>query len=152
MANGSGNVSNILSIGGFDAAENLTIPESNGPGYFTLYAQVGTSGMFSPFFRDGVQYQVATGKTCKVTKILATCTTTGESFQLVSATATFAANAASITGGVYQLGAAGLYIPNTTTALVAIGYSLTYQFTALTFPGFQANSGGSSVMLICKEV
>jgi hypothetical protein len=59
MANSSGNVSNIVGLGGVDASSNLTIPEANSQGYFSLCVGVGTSGgNFSPFYKNGVLYQV----------------------------------------------------------------------------------------------
>ena len=151
MANGSGNVSSILSLGGVDAGLNLTIPEANSPGYFTLYAtDVGvSSGNYSPFYKNGAIYQVSAGKTCQVVTVLTFGTATDRG-QLVYSLTTFAINASTITSGVFQCGAAGNYMFTNFSGTVPTSWAVTYSFPQNSFPGVQSNT--IPFILICKEV
>jgi hypothetical protein len=152
MAGGSANVSNIVSFGGYETTSNLTLPESNPAGYFTIYAQC-LGGTFYAFFRNGVQYQVGLGKTCKVVRITAWSSTASAQFQVASSTATFSQGAGSITGPVYQFGAISLTgMICSPTASVAVGYSMPYDFTSQTYPCAQSNTSGVNIALLCKEV
>src|ERR1700676_4640624 len=111
MANSSGNVNNIVGLGGVDTSSNLTIPEANAQGYFSLSFGTGTAaGSFSPFFKNGVLYQVTNGKTCVVVHVIVTGPTAANSVQLVHSLTTFTFNAGSITSGAYQGGAAAQYV------------------------------------------
>lgn len=61
MANGSGNVTNIVGLGGVDSTSNLTIPEANAQGYFSLNVGIPSltsSGYFCPLYKGGLLYQV----------------------------------------------------------------------------------------------
>lgn len=157
-ATGSGNVSNVLSLGGVSNSSNLIIPESNSQGYFTLYTSgiAITSGNVAPLYKNGVAYQVTAGKTFKISKV---CLASGAapvfSYQLLTATAPFAANAtaASLTGPVYQSGVAGGYAyQNSASAGSYTCFDTTWDMAASTYAGYQSNSTNNSVMVIGKEI
>ena len=159
MAQSSGNVSNVLGIGGVSVssaplAPDLLVAESNTQGYFTLFAGKSmTSGNFYILYKNGVAYQVPNGKTCKVVGVIATCSAANSSFQLCSATASFAEGAGTITGGVYQAGASTNAALFTGAGYAYTRFSVLYDFASDTYPAIQA--GGSyvyNIALICKEV
>jgi hypothetical protein len=153
MAQSSGNVSNIVSFGGVDTSSNLTIPEANSQGYFSLFGFASSAGGFWNFYKNGVAYQVTSGKTCMVTSISITPSVSVLNILLASSTATFTPGASTITGGVYQFGGATLYALNGgPTANVTVRYSVPYSFASLTYPCVAANQGGiNQIILICKE-
>jgi hypothetical protein len=157
-ATGSGNVSNVLTLGGVSNLGNLVIPEANSQGYFALYTSgvAITSGNVAPLYKNGVAYQVTAAKTFKTTKI---CVASGAApvfnYQLITATASFAANAttASLTGPVYQSGAAGGYsLMNAAAAGVYTCFDATFDMAASTYAGYQSNSTNNSVIVIGKEI
>lgn len=157
MSQGSGNVSNVLGLGGAPSsttASNLTIPENNSQGYFTLYmGKGGTVSDYYILYKNGTAYQVTSGKTCYVVGIGMNAPGSGNNIQLISATAPFADGASSITGGVYQGGASGNYPVLQGAAGTWVYYPTTFQFAASTYAGIQA--GGTAnpygVYVICKE-
>ena len=56
-ATGSGNVSNILQLGGGNTSSNLNVAEPNSQGYFTLYGGANsnlTNANFAPLYKNGV--------------------------------------------------------------------------------------------------
>lgn len=107
---------------------------------FSLYGGDGgalTATDFYPFYKNGVAYQVTAGKTAYCFNFTAN-NAAAASFQFVSATASFAFGAASITGGVHMGGAAGKYpLESGASANVVVSIPGTYTFGASTFPGFQ---------------
>ena len=152
MSQGSGNVSNIVNLGGVDTSNNLTIPEANTQGYFSLSARANAgTGTYSPFYKNGVLYQVTNGTTCKVVRVVYVAGDAGLA-QLVHSLTTFAINAASITSGVFQGGAAANYVFSSPTASVPAPYSIEYDFPSQSYPGIQTSSGAGIVHVICKEV
>jgi hypothetical protein len=153
MAQSSGNVSNIVSFGGVDSSSNLTIPEANSQGYFSLTNGGGVaSGNFGPFYKNGVLYQVTSGKTCMVVSVTLICPAANSGFQFVSSGTTYATNAGSITSGTYQGGAAANYGMYAVTAYVPAHYAIPYSFVSLSYPGLQTNGNSGQAYLICKEV
>lgn len=146
-ATGSGNVTNVVNLGGINSTSNLAIPESNSQNYITLSSNAaGTAGNFYPLYKNGAAYQVTAGKTFYVTKVCVMALTTANStLQLLSATASFAYGATSLTGGVFQGGASTpatqLPLYTGTTAGAYQCYDMSYQFAASTYPGWE--SGGS---------
>jgi hypothetical protein len=157
MSNGSGNISNVLNLGGFNATPGgLVIPEANTQGYFGLYAGL-TSGTntYAPFIKNGTIYQVTPGKICYVVGFAFLSGTVGDRCQLISATATFANGASTLTGAIYQGGApggtGGFYIYDIQTAYVPVQSFFPYQFASETYPGFQGTAANTSVILLCKE-
>jgi hypothetical protein len=135
---------NALQLGGIVNSDNLVIPEANSQGYFTLYTNDGTKTgtHYGAFYKNGVAYQVTAGKTFQVTKICIATVAANTTFQLMSATASFAENAASVTGGVYQSGVAAGNSLQSTAANTYVCYGSTYSFAASTYPGFGA--GGTT--------
>lgn len=153
MASGSGNISNVVQFGGTDSTSNLLIPEANSQGYFSLNMPGGnlSNGNYGPFFKNGVLYQVSSGKTCFVVHITYTNASNGNQMQLVYSMTTFAANASSITSGFYEGGAAGAYVHFVSSAYIPAGFAQPYSFPSLSFPGAQFSIGGGGITLICKE-
>lgn len=155
-ATGSGNVSNVLTLGGSDNNANLNINESNSQGYFTVYlGGTITAGNFSPFYKDGTAYQVTAGKTFQVVKICLFSDTTVAKEQLVTSTASIAANTAvALTSPKYQGGATTLYTHiSSVTTYESRCFNSTWAASASTFIGLQ---GGTSavfyVQLLGKEI
>jgi hypothetical protein len=115
--------------------------ELNSNGFFSLYAHNagGTPGNVSPFYKNGVIYQVpGTAITCSRVKVWGD--TAGNRAQLLHATSTFAINAttASLSGGaVYQGGISTGYIYNTVAANSWNYFDDFYTFPANSWPGFQ---------------
>jgi len=149
-----------ITLGGADTYPgNLVIPESNigsTGGYFTVMAGSASEGAgdFYPFWKNGVAYQVTSGKTAYCTALMFAGGQAFNTMQLVSATATFANGASSLTGGVYYCGAAGNYCLGSGTAANTynpMGVSQT--FAATTWPGIQTQATGQiySVLMSCKE-
>ena len=116
-------------------------------GIFSLY--VGgtlTAGNYYPLYRNGVAYQVTSGKTAYCFDITSLCTNASYSGQLFSATASFASGAASITGGVYQCGVTpGYCIVSSPTASTTTVVPGVYSFGSGTYPGFVAYTGSTPV-------
>lgn len=160
MAQSSSNVSNILSLGaaGSTAIPLLVIPEANTQSYFTLYGGGSVNNnTFSPFYKNGVAYQVTSGKTCKVVGVVMAASSTGAFWQLCSATAAITPNTGSLTGPVYQLGATSLvaFMASPASAGLRTSECVTYDFAQNTYPGWQNVLNGNMVFwlaLICKEV
>lgn len=150
--NGSGNVSNVVGLIGAQSATTVApqviasfgIPA--GVSVFSIYAgdwtASVTSGNFYPFYKNGSAYQVSSGKTATCFNITMLINGSG-SIQLMSATASFAFNASSVTGGVYQGGASGRAVITNGSFTGGIPLTIpgTYQFTSLTYPGYQVGSG-----------
>lgn len=141
--NGSGNVSNVLGLGSFGSvgpSSFISIPST--ATVFTIFAgdsSTVTTGNFYPFYKDGVAFQAgANGTRCFNLVIIPT--TANTSIQLVSATASFAFNAGSLTGGVFQGGATGKYLVPTQAAATQTTWSGIYKFGASTYGGFQAGN------------
>lgn len=137
---------------------SIVIP-SNDTTWFTLYTgllSVG-NGVTYPFKKNGVIYQVTAGKSAYCTSIRHRVGSASGGFQLLSATATFAdaATTASLTGPVYQCGAAATYcMAGSTTANTIMNESIMYKFGAATWPGIQASDNTQlyHVALHCHEL
>lgn len=154
-ATGSGNISNVLNLGGVSKETNLTINEPNSQGYFTLYGgnSAPTAGNYIPLYKDGTAYQVGSGKTFKVIKICYFNSTGAVGFQLVAATAPIANDAATITGGVYMNGVASLYPMRSEAANVYTCFGTTYSIAQNLYVGLQQNTGTPhSVLVVGKEI
>jgi ribosomal protein L21 len=145
-------------IGGIDSVGGGIIVPANDTTYFAIFAGVlsSSTGNFYPFYKNGTQYQVTTGKTCRVEQInLCSTANTNLELQLVSSLTSYAQNAASITSGTYQGGAVSISAMNTgPTANVFRLFQVPYEFGALSYPGFQAlnNTQAYRVILICREI
>jgi hypothetical protein len=174
--NGSGNVSATAMFGNIGATNisdpgSATVPESyigasSGPSYFMLHAssnnQTTGANSFFPFYRDGVLYQVGNGAGSVKTYCVSLqwwASATNSSFQIVSATATFANNASSLTGPIYEGGVSGVGMHNSLGAPIMQNEGITFTFgtgsnsVTHTWPGVQINvvSTGMSIHLLCKE-
>jgi hypothetical protein len=130
-------------------SQSLSIPLSSLSGtgvngVFSLYMGQGvTGGDFYILYKNGVAYQVPSGKSAYCFNVTAGDSTTGL-FQLASATASFSNGAASITGGVYQCGVSGVScLAAGPTAYVAGAVSSSYVFASNTFPAVDAANGGT---------
>jgi hypothetical protein len=110
---------------------------------FTLYAGTlsnGGSNVHYPFYKNGSKYQVTSGKRFIVSSIRHYVGSANGGFQLVSATATFsdATASGSLTGGVFQFGAAATYgMTGHQTAKTLMVEAMRYVFAAQTWPGVQ---------------
>lgn len=156
-ASGSGNISNVVTLGGVNSSDSLNIQEANSQGYFTIYTPgLTSSGVAQRLIKNGVQYQVTAGKTFQAVKICAASFSVSKSLQLLSATASFAdqATLASLTGPVYQSGAStGFSLITSTTALTFQCYSTTYSFGASTYAGVTGNDNSAMyVFVVGKEI
>jgi hypothetical protein len=160
--NGSANLSSTKVIGGNTSQPgNITVPNTDRT-YFTLFAGVATSvnGHFYPFYKNGALYQVPSGKTAACENIQIIGTASNEALSLMSATATFAQNATSATGAVYQCGTDSVPCMLTigpagsTTLPGATIIPGGYDFAATTWPGFQPITGSAdiAVQLQCREI
>ena len=145
---GSGNVSNVVSFGG--ATPNLTIPESNSQGYFTINGALTTATDYGPLLNSGVAYKVTTGNSFHATSVCLFATSAGSYAQLVSGTSAISQNATTVTGAVYQAGAAGNYSFALGTANVWQCYNVNYTFASATYAGWQAD-GVNGIYVIGKE-
>lgn len=155
MASGSGNVSNVLGLGGTNLdGPSLIIPEGNSQAYFTIYAGGSPgAGSFGIFLKNGVQYQVTSGKTFKGVAIIFSAATASVFFQLASSLTLMAQNAGSIVSGTYQFGAAATYGILIPTAYTQFQQSTTYDFASLSYPCIQTGASGVySVSIVGKEV
>lgn len=156
MALGSSNITNVLTLGGVGNPNPLVIAEGNSQGYFTLEASGNGAASFFHFYKNGVVYQVTAGKTCKVVSVSYSGGSSGDqNIQLMSATNNFTdgVGSGSITGGVFQYGAAGNYGGPSVTAFQWYTLAQTYDFAATTYPGFQShNASRNTIFLIAKEV
>ncbi len=146
LANSQATPGSVL-VSGSDTAE------------FTLYAgtlSLGGGGTVYPFKKNGVIYQVTAGKTARCSVVSHRVSSASGGWQLMSGTATFADATASgsVTGGVWQCGAAAVYCKaghvtgNTTTV-----EGMQYVFGASTWPGFQGadNTQLYQISLVCHE-
>lgn len=170
-ANGSGNVSAVVTLGGVNAnSGSLNVPEAAlggtaGSTYFELIfsflANTVNSGSAYAFVKNGTTYQVPSGKTAVCTAMISQAgTNTNAPFQLFSNSVSFANNTAtgSLTGSqVYEAGPGnstqcGHY--TSPTANVPVNESLIYSFSATTFPGIISCSTGTAmaIKLFCKEI
>lgn len=126
-------------------------------GVFSLYGGSASTGLtnanFYPFYKNGVQYQVTAGKTAYCFNFKYTGGNANVPLQLVSSTATFAYNAASLTSPVYQGGATQISPLQGGAANTTVPMPGVYTFAASTFPGFQNNSASVSygVTMECYE-
>jgi hypothetical protein len=152
-------VNNIIQIGGTDNSSNITTLPDNPEGFFTIVSGGGSpaSGKVWPFRKNGALYQVTNGKTFVTTKVVCWTSSSSGYFQLMSATATFAndATTGSLTGPVYQSGAADRYqhITQSGTALVPQHAGVIHSFSGDSYPGVQFNSFGVTVVwVIGREI
>lgn len=163
---GSGNVSSVFCFGGQGSAGQLSqmcVPESligissTSGGYFALSVGLNTTAnYYAALSRNGVLYQVPNAKYTWCPVAIVVSQTANSLMQLVSATSTFVASGVvSLTGGVYQGGAASQYLMNSgPTAGSLVALPVLYTFGQNTWPGVQFNNAGGtfgSVLLICKE-
>jgi hypothetical protein len=133
----------------------LQLSGSGVNGMFTLF--VGGSmigGDYYPLYKGGSAYQVTSGKTAWCSNIKASSSTASESFQFISATASYTfGQSTALTGGVYQCGANSTYCNFTgTTSNLQGPVPGFYSFGSATYPGIQA--GGTytyTVSLDCYE-
>jgi hypothetical protein len=140
---------NSIQLGGSENASSVNIPANNPGGYFTIYANApATAAHVSPFIKNGALYQVTVAKTFTAVKECGWSGTASNTFQLMSDTATFAADAAigTLAAPVWQAGAAQQYpMVNSGTASTWLCNSLTYDFVGSTWPGVEnvaSSTGG----------
>lgn len=144
-------------IGGTDGFPAPISMQNTDTTYFMINAGVitATSNNFYPFYKNGTQYQVTTGKTARC-EVMVYSSGAGSNlqFQLVSSLTSYAQNAASITSGTYSQGAAGISSFNThPTAGTMKAEAIVYEFAALSYPGIQGLSANNySVQLFCREI
>lgn len=155
-ATGSGNISSVTSLGGVNLTDSVNIPNSNADGYFTIYGGGSLTAInVAPLYKNGVAYQVPSGKTFVASKI---CILSGQAttrVQLLSATASFAHNvgAGTLTGPVYMAGVTDKYPLLTLTANVHTCFSSFYSFTQNVYTGYQADTAtGYSITVTGKEI
>lgn len=158
-ASGSGNISNVLTLGGVNATDGLNISEPNAQGYFTIYSSNNggaTLNNFYQFFKEGVsgQYQVTSGKTFKAVRICVMGAAANMFMQLASSTASFTQGAASLTSPIYQGGATMSYpMFSHPTAYVWQCFGSTYAFTSTTYPASQIGTANYfAIHILGKEI
>lgn len=155
-ASGSGNISNVVTLGGISTTDGLNINEANSQGYFTVYVGGGmTAGNFSPFYKDGTAYQVTAGKTFQIVKYCIFSDTTVSKAQLLTSTATIAFNTNSaLTGPKYQGGATTQYaFTGAVTTFSPTCFSQTFSAAASTYLGIQAGTTAAYyVQALGKEI
>jgi hypothetical protein len=145
-------------LGGVDEYPGSITVSSTDVSYFTISATVLSSatGNFYPFYKNGTQYQVTTGKTARCEQInIIVGANTNLALQLVSSQTVYAQNAGSITSGTYQGGAVGIYAMNTSgTANKPRVLQNIYEFIALSYPGIQVGNSTQQYMvyLTCREI
>lgn len=162
--NGSGNVSNVAVVGATPTAPLglANIPPSSiggTGGYFTISAGPGvtrSSDHVMPFRKDGVLYQVSSGKTAYCFAITIWSAVASIKYQLMSDTVTFAndALAGSLTAPVYQGGVSTNYgiIAHVTNSSIPDPYAGTYSFGSLTWPGVQQSTSDMyNLTAVCSE-
>lgn len=164
----SGNVSNVIQLGGADSFPGgLNIAESylesaSGVSYFMLVSGAGPGATSNidyayPLYKNGVQYQVTAGKSAVCTQLSMVASNVNFQIQFFSSTSSYAFNTAigSVPGvKVYEGGASGNY-PHfgNATAYIYHTEQMSYVFAASTYPGIETGSAGSTfgVKLFCKE-
>lgn len=146
----------IRVMGGFGTNNAATVQVSaSDTTRFTLFGGLtpAVTNDFYPFYKNGVAYQVTAGKTCRCDNITWASDAAANRAQLISATASFASGAGSITGGVHQGGAAAVYpmvFGGTANQWAPLG--VVYEFAASTYAGWQASGANSySFALSCFE-
>lgn len=157
-----------ITLGGYTAqtashppAQGIVQIDSSDTSTFTLYAGAltnGGSGVVYPFRKNGSIYSTHATKRTYCRSIRYRVGSASGGFQLMSATATFAdaATTGSLTGPVYQCGAAAAYcMSGNIGANVMVTEGLLYEFAAgAVFPGvqFSDNTQFYQVYLTCKEI
>lgn len=151
---------NVVQMGGFSGATahpgGLIIPADNPSGFFTLWTGGAlTQDRFSPFYKNGVAYQVTNGKTFNGYQMGVICNQVSPGQQLVSDTVAIAYNTATaLTAGVFQFGAAArasYFSP--LTASTWLVQHMQYSFTSQTYPGVQiGNTGQWGIWLVGREI
>lgn len=161
--NGSGNVSNVIGLGGFGATPTVRsyagIPA--GAVVFSVFAgdlvNIVTANAAYPFYKNGSLWQVASGKTATCFNITS-YQGAALYWELLSATATFSPNTAtaSLTSPLYETGSATKYahFQGGVSNVWAAGPG-TYQFPAATpgvWPGMLVNSANAAAIhMDCYE-
>lgn len=147
-------VGTVSTIG--NPTSQITLSAGNGQGFFGLYTNgvAITAGNYAPFYKNGVAYQVSSGKSFQVYQICVESPGTSAAFSLVSATASFAHNASSITGGVYQSGTVSNYNMFTSASAEQVKcWNWMYSFAQNTYPGIQGNTAtGYRTYLVGREI
>jgi len=168
MANGSGNVSNVVSIGGADLVTSTSqtlniksttvIPTGAIGEFISLHAQIN-SGTDNQFYRlhqldgasgDGTAYQVPNGFKFHAVKVIATNPGLDiqVNFQFGTATASFTdADATVPTGAKYQSGYTSRYVyslPSTASGsiITLCSWEIPIVFDQNLFPFMQSDGGG----------
>lgn len=150
-ASGSGNLSSIATpqvFGTFTQSGSVPLSLLSGATVGTVYSVFAgdvqnslSASNFYPLYRDGVAVTAPIGHKIHCFNFTMTSGSVANGLQLVSATASFAFNAASLTGGVYQMGAAGKYnMIQSTGTNQGSPQAGTYTFdgtSAAVFPGIQ---------------
>ncbi len=115
-----------------------------------------TVGNYYPLYKNGTAYHVSSGLNMGAIcfdMVANTYNSGGQPYQLMSATASFAYNAGSVTGGVYQCGSSGTYCEwsgltvNRPDPVPGI-----YIFGANTYAGYQAGTTNTyGIHMTCYE-
>jgi hypothetical protein len=149
-------------IAGSSSFISLSNPAGGSGTYAVFSLDVGdmstafTAGKFYPFFKSGVAYSVPSGKKTVCFDLTSASVTTLNYFAIFYATASFAYNAASVTGEVnYCGGAAKLCKPTSATAYSYTTHPGVFIFdnTGSTgvFPGVEGNAAAFSIHMNCYE-
>lgn len=139
----------------------LVIPESSwsgGAGGTPTYKTIvcgTTAGTATDFYQchdlgggTNNQYQVPNGKTFKVLRVCGESSSGGVAYQLAQSTATFTNAAASITGGIYDGGAAGVYLwlVNASSSTYSCFVPIGMMWQQNNYPAIQIGSGAGSTV------
>jgi hypothetical protein len=158
-ASGSGNVSDVIGLGGIELTSTLTIPEANTDGYFTLYGGGSPgAGTFGLFFKNGsaTGYKPTGGMKFKGIRVCGMSPGTASTgFQVTSSTTCPAFGDATITGGTptYMAGAINRYALATAAANTWACYSTTFEIADTYCATYQWQSAGQAFIIYTgKEV
>ena len=154
-ASGSGNISNVLNLGGVSLLDNLSINETNTPCYVTLYAGsvMGTSGHASYLQKNGTAYQVPTGSSFHIVKICMQNDTANSGFQVITSTNVIGYDVAVPASTTFMGGATAQYpLATSPTIHTWSCFDSTYVFNSATYAGIQWGAINTySVFIIGKE-
>lgn len=124
--------------------------KSAAPDTFTIQCgnQNSTALHYQPCYKNGVAFSVATGHIAYCSSLIAQAAGASITVQLVSATASFASDAAGpLTGGVFEGGAASTF-PHTTSTTAGVPTQLgtDYWFDATAAQVFVGIQGGTGII------
>ena len=112
-----------------------------------------TAGHFYPFFKNGAAYSVTTGKAAYCFNLAGEAQTASNYFAVMTATASFAYNAAAVSNEANWCGAAGKACRGTgSTAAAWVQHPGIYIFASPNiFPGVEGNAAAMAIHMDCYE-